>query len=525
MTTPDPHIAEDQREVIAFLSAPETYGAASVERHETHGAIVVLAGDRAYKLKRAVRFPYMDFSTAEKRRALCFAELEVNRRTAPDLYLEVRAIRRDGGRLFFALADTDPKEALDWVLVMRRFDRAGLFEELRRAGNLTAEHVRAVAFEIAEFHRKAEPAPRWGGKAGITDVLDTALKVIESMAGRAFDRQQVDRLARFVWTTLERSGPLLDRRRDLGLVKRCHGDLHLNNICLIDGRPVLFDAIEFNDSFACIDVLYDLAFLLMDLDRHGRRDFANLALNRYLERTQDYDGLAALPLFLSCRAAIRAHIAVATGEASSDPERLERKLPEARALLAQACAYLEPVPPRLVAIGGLSGTGKSTVARELAPFLGTPPGAVILRSDVTRKRLMGMPETERLPPSGYTPEATERVFRELSDTAGRTLAAGQTVIMDAVYGEALQRGALREVAAKSGVPFDGFWLDAPLEVLQARVTARTGDASDATADVVRDQRARIAAPAEWNRIDASRPVTEVAGDIRRRLGGNGTPRN
>lgn len=518
MAAAETHIPADQREVVAFLESPRTYGVATVERCETHGALVFLAGDRAYKLKRAVQFPYMDFSTPGRRHALSLAELTVNRRTAPQLYLEVRAIVRDGGAgLRFGPADTPEAEAVDWVVVMRRFGQADLFEQLRRAGKLTPELMRALAAEIARFHGAAEPAPRFGGKAGIRDVLDTALKVIESMAGRAFDRLRVDALARLIWAVLDRVGPALDVRRDLGLVRRCHGDLHLNNICLIDGRPVLFDAIEFNDTFACIDTFYDLAFLLMDLDRHGLRGLANTVLNRYLELSQDYDGLVGLRLFLSTRASIRAHVAVSTADAIADEARGRSKITEAGALLDQAIGYLETPPPRLVVVGGLSGTGKTTVARALAPALGGAPGAVILRSDVTRKRLMGAPEHERLAPSGYRPEVTAKVFATLAETAARTLATGYTVIMDAVYGEAQQRAGIHEVAARAGVAFAGFWLEAPQPVLEERVGARHGDASDANAAVVREQLKRIAAPADWQRIDAARPAVEIVAEIVHRL--------
>jgi hypothetical protein len=517
-----PHSSADQRDVIAFLASPQTYGGAAVERCETHGALVFLAGERAYKLKRAVKFPYMDFSTPERRRDLCVAEMTVNRRTAPQLYLEVRSIVRgaDGG-LAFGPADVPAAGAVDWVLVMRRFDQAVLFEQLRRAGKLNPGHMRALAEEIAAFHGAAEPAPRYGGAAGIRDVLDTAVKVVESMAGRPFEPGKVDAFARLVWATLDRVGALLDRRRDLGLVRRCHGDLHLNNICLIDDRPVLFDAIEFNETFSCIDVLYDLAFLLMDLDWHGLRGFANAVLNRYLEIAQDHEGLAALPLFLACRAVIRAHIAVSTANAISDEARARRKLGDARVLLDRAIAYLEAPPPRLVVVGGLSGTGKSTVARALAPALGGAPGAVILRSDVTRKRLMGVADTARLPRSGYAPEMTTKVFATLAATAARILATGHTLVMDAVYGDPSQRAAIQDVAARAAARFDAFWLEAPPGVLETRVEARRGDASDATVAVVREQLEKIAPPAEWRKIDAARPTANIVDEIVRRLDESG----
>jgi hypothetical protein len=300
------------------------------------------------------------------------------------------------------------------------------------------------------------------------------------------------------------------------LVRRCHGDLHLNNICLIDGRPTLFDAIEFSEEFASIDVFYDLAFLIMDLDRHGLRAHANTLLNRYLEISLDYDGLVALPLFLSCRAAIRAHVAVSRAEAMHSAA--QAPLDVARGLLYRAIAYLEPPPARALAIAGVSGTGKTTVARAVAPALGPCPGAVIVRSDVTRKRLAGVDETTRLPQSAYTTEMNDRVFAALVETAAKILAARHGVILDAVYGEERHRTALEAVVQKAGVRFDGIWLSAPAEILEARIGGRRGDASDATVEVLRAQLERLRQPANWAAVDASGSVAQIADEITRRFG-------
>lgn len=506
-----------QQQVIEALSKPAFYGlpdSEKVDRSETHGAVVFLAGDCAYKLKRAVKYPYLDYSTPELRRKACLAELEVNRRAAPQLYLAVKAVARDGDAL--RLADGEPPEAVDWVLVMRRFAESQLLEQQRIAGRLTPGLMRALAETIAGFHATAEPRPDFGGAAGMTGIVDENMTVLEGMAGRVFDRAKVDALARLSWAELERLTPLLDRRRDAGLVRRCHGDLHLNNICLIEGRPTLFDAIEFSEEFASIDVFYDLAFLLMDLDRHGLRGLANTLLNRYLEISLDYDGLAALPLFLSCRAAIRAHVIVTRAEAMHSSA--QKPLDEARTLLDRAIAYLEPPPARALAIGGVSGTGKTTVARAVAPAIGPCPGAVIVRSDVTRKRLAGVDETAKLPPSGYTPEMNDRVFATLTETAAKVLAGRHGVILDAVYGEERHRAALEAVAQKAGVRFDGFWLTAPAEVLEERIGDRRGDASDATVEVLRAQLQRVQRPPTWTAVDAGRPVDQIANEIEGRLG-------
>lgn len=509
----------DQQPVIDALSRPATYGlpdGATVERAETHGAIVFLAGERAYKLKRAVKYPYLDYSTPELRRRACLAELEVNRRAAPEIYLGVAAVVGEAGRLRLIPCESEggePAGALDWVLVMRRFAESDVLERRRIAGRLSPETMRALAETIAEFHAVAEPRPGFGGATGMSAIVEENVTIIEGMAGRVFDRARVDALARLSWAEMEKVGPLLDRRRAGGFVRRCHGDLHLNNICLIDGRPRLFDAIEFSEEFASIDVVYDLAFLLMDLDCHGLRPFANVVLNRYLERTEDYDGLAALPLFLSCRAAIRAHVAVTRAEAMHAAAPGE----EVRALLDRAIAYLEPAEARALAIGGVSGTGKTTVARAIAPFLGPSPGAVILRSDVTRKRLLGVDETTRLPETAYTPEVSARVFAALATSAARVVAAGHGVILDAVYGEEFERTDLEQAMRRAGVRFDGIWLEAPADVLAARIGARRGDASDATVAVLRQQLQRIPKPADWTAVDASGPVEEIAAEIGRRV--------
>jgi predicted kinase len=279
--------------------------------------------------------------------------------------------------------------------------------------------------------------------------------------------------------------------------------LHLRNICLIDGRPTLFDAIEFSDRVACIDVLYDFAFLLMDLEHRGFRPLANLAFNRYLGHTGDLEGLAALPLFLSVRAAVRAHVDAANAVRQSDAKLAETETAAARHYLDMALALLDPPPARLVAIGGLSGTGKSSLARALAPELGGVPGAVILRSDLLRKELMGVSPTDRLGDDAYTPEVTKRVFDTLSTRAAIACWAGHAVIADAVFGRPAQRAEIERVAREAGVAFTGLWLEAPAGVLEQRVAARVGDASDATVAVVRRQLGHDVGTVAWNPVDAS----------------------
>jgi uncharacterized protein len=506
----------NQSDVIRFLSEPSTYGStAPVERHETHGAIVFLCGGYAYKLKRAGRYPYMDYSTAEKRRMMCERELAVNRRTAPVLYLRVQPIMRDAtGKLSFG--DHGEGRVIDWVVVMRRFAQDALLETMRQRQELTLSLMRTLAEQIASFHEAAERQAGLGGGKGIGNVIAGDVEVFQAMAGHPFLPQKLERLARLAWRRLGRDCELLDRRRDTGFVRRCHGDLHLNNICLIDGEPVLFDAIEFDERFSCIDVLYDLAFLLMDLDRHRLHEHANTVLNRYLEKTRDYGGLAALPLFLSCRAAIRAHVTVSAARASA-PLPEDDRLKEAEALFDRAIDYLAPASPRLIAVGGLSGTGKSTLARSIAPVLGIAPGAIVLRSDLIRKQLAGIREDQHLPAAAYSMEMNARVYERIAETATQVIQAGYSAIADAVYGTTAEQDQIAAVASKADVPFSGLWLTAAQPLLEQRIEARRGDASDATVDVLRQQLTRVQEPAAWGRIDANVSGGEAAANALDRL--------
>jgi hypothetical protein len=321
-------------------------------------------------------------------------------------------------------------------------------------------------------------------------------------AAGAFDPDAVARLRELSDARLASLRDLLTRRRDGGLVRRCHGDLHLGNICLIDGRPVLFDAIEFNDAFAIIDTLYDAAFLVMDLDHLGARCLACQFLNRYLDSTGDDEGLAALPLFLSLRAAIRAHVGATTARAIKDLTEANRRLAEARVYFDEAFAYLEPGQPRLIAVGGLSGSGKSRLAGELAPWIGAAPGARVIRSDVIRKQLAGARLRDRLGPQGYSAEMTARTFRELDRRVEEALRIGRPVVADAVFARPEERDRLARIAAACGVPFDGLWLEADPAVMERRLGERKADVSDATVEVLRLQRSYDLGQVTWTRIDS-----------------------
>ncbi|MEW6123085.1 MAG: AAA family ATPase [Pseudomonadota bacterium] len=494
---------DDQAGVFAFLADPATHGGAPVTRIDTHAASVFLAGPDAYKVKRAVRFPFLDFSTLEKRHAACAAEMEANRDNAPMLYLGIVPITRGSGGL--ALGGTG--EAVEWAVHLRRFDETKTLDRLAGEG-LPAPLMAALATRILESHARAE---RRDGPEWIDAFLREARATLSALreGGAVLGPAEVGDYGTMLEERLAALEPLLRARGAAGEVRRCHGDLHLRNIALVDGAPVLFDAIEFNEAIATCDVLYDLAFLLMDLCHRQQGASANLLLNRYVLGTPDpaalLDGLAALPLFLSLRAAIRAKVALDLAGRASDGAA-DAQI-DARAHFETARTLLRPAgAPVLVAIGGLSGTGKSTVAARLAPRLGGPLGAIHLRSDIERKRLFGHGELERLPPDAYGACATERTYGVLRTLTVHALDAGFSVILDAVHARPEERQPLPGLAAAHGARFQGFWLDAPPDLLRRRVDARRNDASDATAAVVDLQAGFDIGPLDWTRLDARGPL-------------------
>lgn len=497
---------------------PAAYGGgAAVERIDTHGAVVFLAGDRAYKLKRAVKFPYMDFSTVARRKQMCDAEISLNRRTAPDLYLGVAPVLRDGeGILRLGAIDAAVVErpvvdwpVVDWLVVMRRFDTDGLFDHLAGVGGINEDMADQLAAGIAAFHAAAEIRTDHGGGAALGATARDTIKMLRSVACTLVPEADIARLDALWTASIEHLTGLLDGRRRDGKVRHCHGDLHLRNICLIEGAPTLFDAIEFSEPLACIDVLYDLAFLLMDMEYRGLRPLTNRLFNRYMALSGDVGGVAVLPLFQSLRAGIRAHVSASMAAAQPDADAAAGLRVEVRRYVALANALMEAAPPRLIAVGGLSGSGKSTLAGLLAPWVGGAPGALHVRSDIERKRLMGVDPLTRLGDDAYGADVTAKVYASLREIAGAALAGGSSVVVDAVYADPDERADVADVAASVGVPFDGLWLHAPVEALMARVAARRDDASDATVEVVRQQAKYNRGEIEWTPLDATPGTAEM----------------
>ena len=454
-----------------------------VKRVDTANAVVFLAGADVYKAKRAVKFPFMDLSTLDRRREACEAEIAINRASAPQIYLSTLPITRRGQT--FALGGDG--EIVEWAVHMRRFDENATLDRIADRGGVSDAIIDKLALVIRRMHARAPLRDA----AHAAHALETYIEQNRAAFAERpdlFDPPPVRKLTDDSRLAFAKVRSLLLKRGEGGFVRRCHGDLHLRNVVLLEGQPTLFDAVEFSDEIATGDVLYDLAFLLMDLEERGLRAAANRLFNRYLasEPPEALTGLNALPLFLSLRAAIRAKVEAANAE------RLKgEKHDETRALARRyfdcAVRFLASAPPRLVAVGGLSGVGKSALGCALAPEIGRAPGALWLRSDVERKVMFGIEETVHLPASAYTNDVTRGVYERLIVKARTALRAGQSVLIDATFAAAAERSAAVGLAAEASVPFAGLFLDAPLATRLERIGSRRADASDADADVARRQ--------------------------------------
>ena len=458
---------------------------------ETSCATVVLKGAKAYKIKKSVDYGFLDFTTPEKRRAALLRELRFNQRMAADIYLGVEEI--DG----------------ESILVMRRFDTSGVLGE-QSALQADWSPDMAVMHDLgqlaARFHAGSEVCRDIQHVNNIKYVIDSNGQNIEVFREQ-LGVEAVDAYDAAVSAAYAAVEADVLQRFDSGFVRHCHGDLHLGNILIETGKPVLFDCIEFNDRLSQIDVLYDLAFLLMDLWVRGHEAAANRVMNVWLEqasRLEDdpgvvHAGLKLLPLYMSMRAAVRCHVnANYGGEAHYG-------LDQARMYLKAAQRFLEMPPAALMAIGGLSGSGKSTRARQEAWAIGRAPGAIILRSDEIRKRLWACPEYEALPKDAYSPDENVRVYEHMFALAGTILATGQSVVLDATFREERWRDRCEALARERNVAFTGLWLDLPASVRSERVGARFNDVSDATPDIAFNQRDVDPSLISWHVERAVRP--------------------
>ena len=506
-----PNDKDPQQSWVNYMASGQAFGGLVPAHIQTHISHLFLVGNKAYKMKRAVQLNFADLSTLEKRHDACERELTLNRRTAPDMYLNCLAIcRNDTG---FTLGSDEAGDVVDYVVEMQRFDQHDLFDQMARENRLARPALSSLAEQIIALHRSAEPRPDMGGQAvmrtNAANVHANLTSYSRCNGQPLLQQSDIDQWYAAVDASFAHHGNLLDSRRADGHVRQCHGDLHLGNICLFNDTPTLFDCIEFSDTLACIDVLYDLAFLVMDLLFHDMPTEASFVLNRYLSATRDYEGLPLLAGFISLRAAIRAMIAAIDLTADGHDTQQTRQDAADHLALALKLAPKTPTPhgdeprPQLVAIGGLSGSGKSTIAHQIAPAIG--PDTVVLSSDVIRKRLHGVAPEQKLPKSAYSGTVSGETYGVLFADAATCLAAGQTLIADATFVRPQDRDSLAQIAADAGAHFTGIWLDITEADAIVRVANRTNDPSDADTNIVTQQRQEHAGAISWHRLDATAP--------------------
>lgn len=481
-------MATDQATLIRALCNPVLYDheADSVELVETHISWVLLSGAYAYKIKKAVNLGFLDFSTLEKRRFFCGEELRLNRRLAPKLYLDVVPISG---------TSAEPKlngtgSAIEYAVKMLRFPQEALLDRMLAQGKFTPAQADAMAREVARFHAATAAATPEGlgtPQAVHQPVRENFAQIAERSRGLP-ENVTLDPLKQWSEREFARRRTDFALRREHGLVRECHGDLHLGNMAWIDDQPILFDCIEFNPSLRWIDVISDAAFVVMDLHDRGRPDLAQRFLNTYLEQTGDFDGLRLLPYYLCYRAMVRAKVScIRTDQSGLSTEQQQTASQQAAAYVHLASLFTRPSRPWLLITHGYSGSGKTTATQLLLE----QTSAIRLRSDVERKRLFGLAPDARsqsgIDQGLYTPDAHLKTYRHLEVLAREVLQAGFPVIVDAAFLKRAEREAFRSLALELGIPFLILELHAAEDTMRQRIVHREQfgrDASEATLQVL-----------------------------------------
>ncbi len=472
--------------LIQALLKPSAYPHAvdKIELIETHISLVLLTGQYAYKIKKNVQFDFLDFSTLEKRHFYCDEELRFNRRFAPDLYLTVVPITG---------SPEDPQingsgTILEYAVQMRQFDNHELLSHIAQRGELSAAMIDELALLTAEFHTRAAKdtsSSHFGTPQEIHHWFAGNFNHIKPLISEPDFQHQIDRLQQWGEHQYNNNIKLMQQRKQDGFIRECHGDLHLGNIALINHKVTPFDGIEFNPGLHWIDVISEIAFVIMDLQQRGFQEYAYRFLNRYLSISGDYAGLALLPYYLVYRALVRCKVALLRWQQHAQPQDQQ----EAKSYANLAERFSQPETPRLFITHGYSGSGKSTLSAQFAEI----SGAIVLRSDIERKRLLDISlkgSANAVNQGFYQPEYVQLVYDRLVELASSMLSAGFTVLIDAAFLKYEQRSMFAALAAKQQVAFVILDFMAPEQELQRRITARQQsgtDASEATLEVLAHQ--------------------------------------
>lgn len=456
---------------------------------ETHISWVILTGSYAYKIKKPMDFGFLDFTTLEKRKHFCEEELRLNRRLAPELYLELLPLYGDEQSPSF----NGNGEVQEYVIKMRQFSQDNLLNNLLAAGKLTPDHINEVAVQVADFHAHTEVAgadTRFGTPEQVVFPVQQNFDQIRPLLKEKADLQQLEQIEAWAQDTFTLLTPAFEQRKAEGKIRACHGDLHLGNITLFEDKIRLFDCIEFNDDFYWIDVMREAAFFVMDLEDRGEDYFANQFLNAYLELTGDYAGLKLLNFYKAYYAMVRAKVGLFRlfDENISDEDR-EAVLKQYRSYTGLAEHYMEIPCPCLILMHGFSGSGKSTVGNTLMEHL----HLIRLRSDVVRKQLFGEQSggnKDDLDAGIYSREASDKTFQMLRDTAEIILKSGHSVLVDATFLKAGYRDLFHELCEQHAVALQIVACSLDDAVIRERLEAREKagiDVSDATVKVYEAQ--------------------------------------
>lgn len=515
--------------LIAALQNPALYPhpVEQVRVIETHISWVLLTGQYAYKIKKPVNFGFLDFTDLAARKHFCEEELRLNQRLTEGLYLEVLPIT--GSEAAPQLGGEGP--AIEYALKCREFPQNALLSEVQTRGELSSEHIDALAKQIAGFHLRTPQVPQdnpLGSAEAVMAPVRQNFEQIRPLLSDKADLLQLDALEAWAESSYDRLEALLQARKANGFIRECHGDIHLGNAALIDGQVVLFDCIEFNEPFRFTDVCADYAFLAMDLEDRGLKCHSRRFVSQYLEQTGDYQSLEILNFYKAYRALVRAKIALFSLAHQNDAVQKAATLRQYRNYANLAESY-SAIPSRFLALTmGVSAVGKSSVALRLVEAL----GAIRLRSDVERKRLFGeQHEAQRGALQGgiYNAESSAATYERLNALAGDILRAGYPVVLDATFLKHAQRQAARHIADDTGVPYLILDCQAPESVIAgwlAQRQAQGGDPSDATLEVVQAQQAGREAldadeQAHSKRVDTqdSASLDTLVESIRQRLPG------